>query len=162
MRLHLLAFGKLKTSGLREAADYYLKQVQSFVSVQEIELKTVAVSSKAPSDRLRIQELEAAILMRRLETILGSRGSFYLLDESGKSLSTASWASLVRAWESEGTPDLAFCIGGSLGFSPKLKENARGLLSLGPQTLSHELARVVLMEQIYRAWSVTRNHPYHN
>ncbi|MBC7387253.1 MAG: 23S rRNA (pseudouridine(1915)-N(3))-methyltransferase RlmH, partial [Cryobacterium sp.] len=59
-------------------------------------------------------------------------------------------------------PEVAFCVGSSLGFSEALRGKARGLFSLGPQTLSHEIARLVLAEQLYRSFSVLRGHPYHH
>jgi 23S rRNA (pseudouridine1915-N3)-methyltransferase len=162
MKIHLLAFGKLKTPGLREAADYYAGLLRPWVKLEEQELKPVSVPDKSPSTRARIQREESSTLAGALETRLGERGAFYLLDEGGKSRSTMDWADSVREWEGQSLTGLAFCVGSSLGFSEELRRRARGTLSLGPQTLAHELARVVLLEQLYRAWSVTRGHPYHN
>jgi 23S rRNA (pseudouridine1915-N3)-methyltransferase len=162
MKVHLLAFGKLKTPGLRESADYYLKILRPWVSVEETELKAIAVPDKGPATRKRIQSEEGEVLLDLLGSRLGERGAFFLLDEGGKALGTQAWAESVRSWESQSLTGLAFCIGSSLGFSEEIRRRARGALSLGPQTLAHELARVVLLEQLYRAWSVTRGHPYHN
>ncbi|MGZ3689613.1 MAG: 23S rRNA (pseudouridine(1915)-N(3))-methyltransferase RlmH [Bdellovibrionota bacterium] len=156
MRLRLVAFGKLKTPGLREAADYYLKLSRSWVEIEEIELKPLTVPDKSPATRNKIQEKEAALLLERLRP----QTAIYLLDELGKTQPTREWAALTAKWEAAG--DVALCIGSSLGFGEEIREKARGLLSLGPQTLPHELARVVLLEQVYRAFSVTRGHPYHN
>ena len=162
MKLHIVAFGKLKAPGLREAADTYLRNLGPWVNVQEHELKPISVPDKSPATRVQIQEKEAEILSERLGPLVGSRGSFYLLYELGKSRPTQGWAELVRIWESEGTNAIALCLGSSLGWSDAIRKKARGLLSLGPQTLPHELARVVLLEQVYRAWSIQRGHPYHN
>jgi 23S rRNA (pseudouridine1915-N3)-methyltransferase len=156
MRLHLLNFGKLKTPGLRETADYYLRNARPWVEIEETELKPVPVPDKSPATRVKIQTEEAELVLKRLAGVR----AIYLLDETGKVRRTLEWAEQVREWESVGSVGLV--IGSSLGFAPELKKKARGLLSLGPQTLSHELARVVLLEQLYRAWSVTRGHPYHN
>jgi 23S rRNA (pseudouridine1915-N3)-methyltransferase len=162
VRLSIVCFGKLKTPGLRQAADYYLQLANGWLTVREIELKPIAVPDKSPATRKQIQEKEGQILLEKLSQELSSRGIFYLLDEGGKSLSTQSWAERVRHWESESIPEIALCVGSSLGFSPSVRAQARGTLSLGPQTLPHELARVVLLEQVYRAWGVVRGHPYHN
>lgn len=166
MRLHLISFGKLKTPGLREAADYYLKLLKPWVSVEDLELKPVAVTDKSPATRLKIQDAEAKLLREKLDARfdakLRGRSAYYLLDEDGRSLSTTTWAESVTQWENQSVSSVAFCIGSSMGFSDSIKKSARAVLSLGPQTLSHELARVVLIEQLYRAWSVTRGHPYHN
>jgi 23S rRNA (pseudouridine1915-N3)-methyltransferase len=162
VRILLVSFGKLKTPGLREAADYYLKLSNAWLPVEEIELKPLAVPDKSPASRKRIQEREGELLLQRLEKEVSPRGALFLLDEAGKPRSTRQWAEAVRSWEREDVTELVFCIGSSLGFSEDVRARAKGLLSLGPQTLPHELARVVLLEQIYRAWAVVRGHPYHN
>lgn len=156
MRLKLVVFGKLKNPGMRDSADYYLRLIRPWVTVEEVELKPLAVPDKNEATRRQIQLKEAEILLKRLEGI-----PFYLLDETGKALSTLRWSALARDWEAS-SPQIALCLGSSLGFSEEVRKRARGALSLGPQTLAHELARVVLLEQLYRAWSVVRGHPYHN
>ncbi len=159
MKLQLLAFGRLKTPGLREAADTYLRMARPWVEVEEIEVKALEVPDKSPSTRLRIQAEEAEIVLKKLS----SARAFYLLDEAGRPRKTLEWADQVREWEgSSASGSVGLVVGSSLGFSSELRKKARGLFSLGPQTMSHELARVVLLEQLYRAWSVTRGHPYHN
>ncbi|MFL5814321.1 MAG: 23S rRNA (pseudouridine(1915)-N(3))-methyltransferase RlmH [Bdellovibrionia bacterium] len=162
MRLSIVCFGKVKTPGLRQAADYYLQLANGWLTVREIELKPIAVPDKSPATRKQIQEKEGQILLEKLESELSPRGIFFILDEGGKALSTQEWAQRVRQWESESIPEIALCVGSSLGFSQAVRSKARGILSLGPQTLPHELARVVLLEQVYRAWGVVRGHPYHN
>ncbi len=162
MKLSVFAFGKLKTPGLRESADYYGKLIGSFASFQEIELKPQVVPEKGRATRLKIQQQEGKALLEKLEPTLGSRGQFYLLDETGKAQTTKAWSELITRWEDESVPAVALCIGSSLGFSAELRPKARGLLSLGPQTLPHELARVVLLEQLYRALALKNGHPYHN
>ncbi len=162
MQLQVVAFGKLKTPGLREAADYYSKLIRPWVTLEEIELKPISVPDKFPATRSQIQSKEAQILTERLGIGQKSRRhALYLLDEDGRGHTTESWAGLVRQWEGESIAQVSLCVGSSLGFSDDLRSKAKGILSLGPQTLPHELARVVLLEQLYRAWSVTRGHPYH-
>jgi 23S rRNA (pseudouridine1915-N3)-methyltransferase len=151
MRVHLVAFGKLRTQGLKETQEYYEKLIRTWVDLKVHELKA-----------LGSREEEADALDTFFDRRLGSRARIYLLDERGKSLPTSAWADQVRSWESASLTDLVFCIGGALGLHPRLQSRASGLLSLGPQTTSHELARILLSEQLYRAWSVTRGHPYHN
>lgn len=162
MKLELLAFGKLRAPGLRDAADYYQKLIQPWVSLRETELKPIAVPDKSTASRSRIQDKESELLRDWLEKNVGPRGAWYVLDETGKAMNTQGWASLIREWEGSSLPAVALIIGSSLGFSPEFRRSARGILSLGPQTLPHELARVVVCEQLYRAWSVVRGHPYHN
>jgi 23S rRNA (pseudouridine1915-N3)-methyltransferase len=162
MRVYIIAFGKLKNPGFRATAEHYLKMLGAWTKIEEIELRPETVTAKTPEARARVQEREATVLKEKLSQLLGPRGRFYLLDETGRARPTSEWAALVKKHEDEGTTELAFCIGGSLGFSPEFRKTAAGVLAFGPQTLSHELARVVLLEQVYRAWSVCRGHPYHN
>lgn len=162
MRLYLLSFGKLRTPGLREAFDYYHRNLQPWVGTQEIELKASPVLDKSDASKAAVREKDSLALSQKLEQLLSPRGCFYLLDERGKPLSTQGWAELVESWEGSAVPEVALCTGASLGFSEALRKKARAVLSLGPQTLSHDLAKVVLAEQLYRAWSVVRKHPYHN
>ena len=162
MQIRIIAFGKLKTPGLREALDYYLRNLKPWAPNEEIELKPIAVPDKSPASRKLIQEKEGAVLLEKLESSLASRGILVLLDETGKALPTRDWAELLRSWETEGIREVNFCIGSSLGFSSEVRARARKTVGLGPQTLPHELARVVLGEQLYRAQSVLHGHPYHN
>lgn len=161
MRLHLVTFGKLKTPGLRQAADYYKKLTRSWVQVEEIELKPVPVPDKSSATRARIQQKETELMLESISSRISPRAEIYLLDETGKTLRTQDWAEHARQWEDYGSSDVVLCIGSSLGFSEELRRKARGTFALGPQTLSHELARIVILEQLYRAWSVIRGHPYH-
>lgn len=162
MKIKILAFGKLKTPGLRDALDYYLRNLKPWASTEEIELKPIPVPDKSASSRKLIQQKEGAILLDKLKTSLDSRGILVLLDETGAALSTLEWAKFLKNMEQEGVREISFCVGSSLGFAPEVRRAARKTVSLGLQTLPHELARVVLGEQIYRAFSVNQGHPYHN
>jgi 23S rRNA (pseudouridine1915-N3)-methyltransferase len=140
-----------------DARDTYAKRLSAWADFEEIELKPEMVSDKSESTRARIQAKESAVFQSRLPEPV----RLVLLDERGKSLPTSGWAGLLRSWEASSVP-VVFGIAGSLGFAEDLRKKASLVISLGPQTLSHELARVVLLEQLYRALSVLRGHPYHN
>src|SRR5580698_9809119 len=102
MKLQIVAFGKLKTPGLREALDYYKKLLRTWAPVDEIELKPIAVPDKSAASRKHIQQKEGALLLDRLKDSLASRGILVLLDETGKSLRTQDWAEKIQGWEDEG------------------------------------------------------------
>lgn len=159
MKLTVFAFGKIKTPGLREAADYYLRLLRPWAALEEIEMKPNPVPDKSPATRRRIQDEEDLALSQRISKI-PAPAPFFLLEERGRALSTQEWASWIRGAQNHSRVILA--VGSSLGFSDSLRRRAAGTLSLGPQTLSHDLARIVLYEQLYRAWSVIKGHPYHN
>lgn len=164
LTLHLISFGKLKTPGLRDTADYYLKLLRPWVRVEEHELKPAAVHEKTDAARRIVQDREAELWDRTVNSLRkNTPPRIYLLDEKGTDWTTLRWSEEVRTLEaSSGTNALFFGVGSSLGFSKKIKESAHARLSFGAQTISHELARVILLEQLFRSWSVTRGHPYHN
>jgi 23S rRNA (pseudouridine1915-N3)-methyltransferase len=165
MRILIFAFGKLKTPGLRQAADYYLKLTRPWIHVEEIQLKAIPVTDTSASTRLVIQEKEEQLLLGRIDSELAksrSRATLILMDEDGTNKSTLEWAKDFEKSENQATSALCICIGSSLGFSKSIRKTAPHAISLGQQTLPHELARVVLLEQIYRAYSILKGHPYHN
>lgn len=162
MKIHVIAFGKLRAPGLREACDYYARNLGAWVKVEETELKPQDVPDKSPATRKQIQEKEAKAFGEKLSAALGPRGVLVLLDETGKAEPTLDWATRFERWRDGSAPEIVIGVGSSLGWSPELRKRAQALLSFGPQTLSHELARLVLYEQLYRAFSVLHGHPYHH
>jgi 23S rRNA (pseudouridine1915-N3)-methyltransferase len=84
------------------------------------------------------------------------------MDETGKAMKTTDWAQSFEELGDRGSGELVLIIGGSLGLGENILKLAQKKVSLGPQTLSHELARLILVEQIYRALSFLEGHPYHN
>lgn len=167
MRVTVVAFGKLKTPGMKEAAEYYRKLCGSWTRLEEIELKPFKVHDKGAIARKRVQDEEAVLLLERLESHCGSdskgRREIFLLDELGENFSTLEWSRFLDQQEQKSLSHLVFCIGSSLGFGDEVRKRAnKRTLSLGRQTFPHELSRVALYEQIYRAYSVLRGHPYHN
>src|SRR5690606_9495163 len=125
---------------------------------------TVPQKSEAVREHVTQKEGEQVrelIQSKGFQTVPGRSLQLICLDESGKALRTTEWARiLTRAFDSGATP--VFLIGSGLGLSDSLLQQAQLRLSFGPQTLSHELARLVLLEQLYRAASLLAGHPYHN
>lgn len=112
------------------------------------------VETKAFSSEARLLESVVAASQR-------TRPVLCLLDSSGKPLSSEQFASAIERWRDSGLQQVFFCIGPADGWSSAAKERADLLLSLGPMTLAHGIARVVLAEQVYRALSILAGHPYH-
>lgn len=162
LKIQITAFGKLKVPGIRETTDYYLKQIHTWCQVAEVELRPIQVREKSEAIRRKNQEEEAQILIQSMEDSLDKRGYLAILDEKGKPMTTREWASFIQDVQDQGFRTLHFAIGSSLGFSEVIRQKAQKKISLGPQTLPHELARAVLTEQIYRGLSVLKGHPYHN
>ena len=111
----------------------------------------------AGASEFRVKDLNRAALLR---AAIPAGALVVALDERGKALPTEQWSQRVNKWL-QGGREVAFLIGGADGLEPGLKDSADMLLSLSSMTLPHQLVRVVLAEQLYRALSMLSNHPYH-
>lgn len=151
MELWLVAVGKLRPA-YREACDDYLRRLGRRAKVHEVEVREAA---RAPTRA--VQQAEEA---DRLRARLPARARVVALAREGDMWASADLARRVGRWETEARP-LAFLIGGSTGLDPGLVAAADARWSLGPLTLPHELARVVVAEQLYRAGTILRGEPYH-
>ena len=115
-----------------------------------------------PEPRTSGQTVEAmmAAEAERLRAALPKHGPRFALDERGRDVSSVALAALIAQWRADGD-DVSFLIGGPDGLDPSLKAEAQARIRLSSMTLPHAIARIVLAEQLYRAWSITQNHPYH-
>ena len=151
MELVLLSVGKLRPS-YREAVDDYLRRLGRYLKVREVEVRA---ASREPSvEAQRAEEAERLLAKRPA----GSR--LVALARQGTGWSSEELAQRVERWRQEARP-VALAIGGSYGLAPDLLASAAERWSLGPLTLPHELARVVVAEQLYRASTILRGEPYH-
>lgn len=131
----------------------YAKRMPREMAVELVELKP---ASRAGLDAARAMEIEAG----RIAEAVPRSARRVVLDERGEDLDTAALARRLEGWRGEGR-DVALVIGGADGLSPSVKRGADERLRLSSLTLPHGLVRVVLAEQLYRAASLLRNHPYH-
>ncbi len=139
--------GKTKEPAIQALTDEYLKRISRFAEIAGLALRDEgAVLSLARGERAQNPHKE--------------RHKLVLLDSRGKQLSSEELAAFLER-EQVNTIPLLFAIGGSDGFSEEARAQAGFALSLGKMTLPHELARVVLVEQLYRAFTILKNHPYH-
>ena len=144
MNWKILAVGKPALPWAKQGIDDYLGRCTRYTKVEVEYLKD--------GPRLQVEE----------RFLKGSEGSrCIVLDERGKRLTTAAWHTAVDRWELAGTKRVTLLIGGADGHSDGLREGADEVWSLSALTLQHELALVVLLEQIYRVYSIKRGEPYH-
>jgi len=152
----LICFGKLKTPGLEEAVSEFTKRLSAYTKYSCIELK----STQSPE---KDEEMIFDLMQNQSFRNNYSRSpQIWALDETGKAMKTTQWASSFQEIQDRGSGELVFILGGSYGLSEAILKSAHKLISFGPQTLSHELARLVLVEQLYRALSYSSGHPYHH
>jgi len=138
--------GKTKEPAVQALTDEYLKRISRYADVAGLALKDeAAILSLAAGERQRQPK---------------ERHKLILLDSRGSQFSSEELAEFLEREQVNATP-LLFAIGGSDGFSEGARRQARFTLSLGKMTLPHELARVVLLEQLYRAFTILKRHPYH-
>lgn len=154
MRIHLIAVGERMPSWVQQGHEEYAKRLPPECSLRLIEI--------APGRRGKGSDLARAI-QEEGERMLAAvpKGSLILaLDERGKEWTTLELAEQLRDWL-QGGRDVALLVGGPDGLAPACRDRAKEIWSLSRLTLPHPLVRVVVAEQLYRAWSVLQNHPYH-
>lgn len=152
MRLTLAAVGTVRNRAFADACVEYSKRIERYAKLATIEVREV----KAPlADEVRRRESEA------LRKAAPERAFRVVLDERGELTTSAGLAQRLERGALAGRSEWAFFIGGAEGHDASLREQADWIWSLTPLTLPHELARVVLLEQVYRAFTILRNEPYH-
>ena len=143
MKIKVAWIGKTKEPAIQALTDDYLKRLSRYADAAGLALKD-----------------ESAVLALARGERQKERHKLVLLDSRGKQLSSEELAKFLEREQVQSLP-LLFAIGGADGFSEEARRQAGFVLSLGRMTLPHELARVVLLEQLYRAFTILKNHPYH-
>lgn len=151
MSASILCIGKIKFAPYRSACDEYMRRLKHYVPVSEVELKAASKLSAPECKRKESETLLAAV---------PTNAALFALDERGTLLSSPDLAQLIQSQLVLSKP-LVFAIGGALGHHEIMRNQAHYTLSLSTLTLPHELARVVLVEQLYRCMTILKNEPYH-
>lgn len=155
MKILILAIGQKQPAWVDAAVDDYLVRFPTDFKVELRELKAESRTGRADdAERCRSAECE------RLRTAVPAGSQLVALDERGKDWTTQQLAEQLGRWR-DSSESVAFAIGGPDGLDERFRRNARLQLRLSSMTLPHALARVVLAEQLYRAWSILAHHPYH-
>lgn len=144
MKLTVAWIGKTKSAAVQSLTDEYLKRIRQYAEAEGIPLKD-----------------ESALLKLCGRDGRGTRRRLVLLDARGKQLSSEELATFLGRHQEENPVSLVFAIGPADGFSEMTREHGDFSLSFGKMTLAHELARVLLLEQLYRGFTILKGHPYH-
>jgi 23S rRNA (pseudouridine1915-N3)-methyltransferase len=158
MRILVAAVGRLKQGPERELAASYRKRIEGIgraLGLRDIEIVEIRESRAADVERRRVEEAIA------IANVIPERSILVVLDERGDGLNSAALAALLREWRAEDRSAVCFVIGGADGLAPSLVERANLKLSFGAATWPHQLVRVMLLEQLYRAGTILAGHPYH-
>jgi len=154
MRIHILAVGQRMPSWVQEAVAEYSKRMPPHC---RLEFHEIAAGHRGKNaDVERILNAEGEALLKAVPK--GSR--IIALDRTGRQFDTPALAEQMRAWLGDGR-DVALLIGGPEGLSPEVTGKSESCWSLSKLTFAHPLVRVLLAEQLYRAWTILENHPYH-
>jgi 23S rRNA (pseudouridine1915-N3)-methyltransferase len=154
LQVTILMAGKNREAFIQEGLSFYQKRLRPFMELSLKSVRAEKEEGKLPPETIKAREGE------RLRGALPPKSYVVALDPRGKELNTAEFAAWLTHREEEARP-LTFLIGGHLGLDPVTLETARERLALSRLTLTHELSRLVLLEQLYRAMTIKAGHPYH-
>lgn len=153
MTIRFWFIGKHQNSFFKEGFEFYENRLKHYHRFEYQELPAAREQNAA-----QVKKKEAEMVLNKLNTST----RLILLDEKGKSFNSREFASWLETQMSHDSRDLIFLIGGAWGFDDALYQRAERKISLSAFTFSHQIARLVFMEQLYRAFTIIRNEPYHN
>ena len=146
MKIKVAWIGKTKEPAIGSLTNEYLKRISRYAQVEGISLRD-----------------EAGLLAKfGRDSKSGAKSTLVLMDSRGKELTSEQFAKFLGDYQERNPLPLVFAVGGADGFAAETKSAAANLISFGKMTMAHELARVVLLEQIYRAFTILKGHPYHS
>jgi len=146
VKIKIAWIGKTKEPAIASLTEEYLKRISRYVPVEGVALRDEGALLEICGPR----------------TKAGAKSTLILLDSRGKEYSSEAFAKFLGDYQDRNPLPMLFAVGGADGFSDATRAAAQRVISLGKMTLAHELARVVLLEQIYRAFTILKGHPYHS
>ena len=155
MRIRLITVGRDRSGPLLEAARDFEARLRRYADFDALELKEAPLKKNRALAEVRAEEADRIRATRAPGTYAVA------FDQRGRARSSEDWAASLDRWQVEGRRTVDFWIGGPVGLDPALCREADESWSLGPLTLPHRLARVVALEQIYRAFTIVNREPYH-
>jgi 23S rRNA (pseudouridine1915-N3)-methyltransferase len=156
MKLTLLTVGKTAFSYLNEGISVYSKRIEHYVNFNIVEIPELKGAASLSMEQ--IKEKEGELIFKKIK-----EGDYVtLLDERGKKFGSENWAHHLERRIVYSNKDIVFVIGGAYGFSQKIYDRADEMLSLSEMTFSHQIIRVIFMEQLYRAFTIIKGEPYHH
>jgi len=155
MQLHLVFLGKTQLPAADQGIERYLKRLQHYRPVTVHQLKAARIGRK--TDTAEVQEQEAL----RIDKLVPRQDYLVAWDERGEQMSSLEFSRYLQQLENAGVGKVWMVLGGPLGLAERIRHSARRVLSLSRMTLAHDLARLVVVEQLYRAFTILKGEPYH-
>lgn len=156
MKVSLLYIGKTNQKFVKEGFEMFAKRLQHYCRFQELVIEDIKNAGKMPREELKKQEGE------KLLAKVSNTDFLILLDEKGKQFTSVQFAAWIEQLMVQGKTHLIFAVGGAFGFSETVYKRADAKLRLSDMTYSHQIIRVIFAEQLYRAFTIINNEPYHN
>jgi 23S rRNA (pseudouridine1915-N3)-methyltransferase len=156
MKIKLICIGKTGKSFLEEGEKEYTGRLKHYLGFEKVELPDLKQAKKLSKDQ--IKELEGKEFLAKINT----SDVVYLLDEKGSHFSSMEFSSFIQKQMNTGIKQLVFIIGGAYGFSEEIYARANGKLSLSKMTFSHQMIRMIFLEQLYRGMTILKGEPYHH
>jgi len=155
MKIRLLVVGKTKEKEIQSGIDEYLKRLTRYINFQMEVIPDVKVSKKMSSGEVKI--LEGKEILKRLD-----KDVLILLDEKGKEFTSVGFARWIENQQMNSTKQLTFLIGGAYGFSEEVYQRATSKIALSKMTFTHQMIRLIFIEQLYRAFTIIKGEKYHH
>lgn len=154
MPIRVVAVGRVADAGLRAAADEYLRRIRRHMPVDVVEVADESLAKRSALEVLRAEEARVLPVLRKSSYVI-------LADSGGKLMSSEGFARMLEGLFLAGKSNITFVIGGTLGAGERVRATADDTVSFSRMTMAHGLARVVLLEQVYRAFTIMRGEKYH-
>lgn len=156
MKIKLITVGKTNKSYFLEAEQEYSKRLAKYIQFEKTELPDVKNAKNLSENQLKTEE--GKIILSKLD-----KSTFLvLLDENGKEFTSSGFATWIREEMNRGHKSITFVIGGAYGFSDEVYAQAKLKMSLSQMTFNHQMVRSFFIEQVYRAFTILNNEPYHH
>ncbi|HTN45233.1 MAG TPA: 23S rRNA (pseudouridine(1915)-N(3))-methyltransferase RlmH [Flavipsychrobacter sp.] len=155
MHIEIWTIGKINESFIEDGVKYFFQKIKPY---NTIELCIIPPLKKTPASIEAIKKQEEELILKKLK----AHHYLILLDENGKQLSSTQWAQQFQQWMNESVKTLVILIGGAYGVSDVVKQQAKQTWSLSKLVFPHQLVRLIVAEQVYRAFSILHNSPYHH
>ena len=158
MKITVINVGKIKEKYLKEAIKEYVKRLSKYIKLKLIEVADEkAPESLSGKEEKNIMDIEGERILNKIK----KQQSVIVLDLKGKQKTSEEFSNQFAKLQLDGNSDVVFVIGGSLGLSEYVLDRANDKMSFSKMTFPHQLMKVILLEQIYRAYKIMKNEPYH-
>lgn len=156
MTIKLVVVGKTEEKYLCEGIDIYRARLEHYCRFEMVTIPALKGARSLSKEQLK--DREAELILKNLS----ATDECILLDERGKEFTSSSWAQHLEQKFAHSSRNIVFVIGGSMGFGNKVYERADGMMSLSRMTFSHQMVRLIFLEQLYRAFTIIEGEPYHH